>query len=415
MKLNKRIKSSLIQTFIFNVILFIIVVGFGLFVLWPSYVEIQEKKISLSEEYSRLVDMNKSGIEFQDFKSLSATSDISWYLKEVIKTTWDDFYERNFKNSDAETDFETFIAKKEKSVLEEKKASLLQSKTEIVDTLLPVYVTSASEEWITDFEFINYVESLLYSFNLISTDSIWVGELKRVDDSDTTKNNLDSNMFYIPLQLDITGQKGDIIDFIHYFENVWSINIREWNTEVHTDEVLPKNIILSGDQNGGNMYKNQLSDIEKLSMDSYIDASSDVSRGTLSDFIKTTQNRQRFSAQLDLRFYVQGLPDYKIKTYIESVVGMHANLLNESQKSLKLTFNSTWAQSSATLKAKNAIRSAANVLSLMQDDIKKLRIDLNKKDQDLTLLYSDAEEYKSRLDKIETVMQESIDILNSNK
>jgi len=413
MKLNKRIKSSLIQTFIFNIILFIIVVGFGLFVLWPSYLEMQEKKVSLSEEYSRLVDMNKSGIEFQDFKLLSATSDISWYLKEVIKTTWDDFYERNFKNSDAEIDFDTFIAKKEKSVLEEKKASLLQSKTEIVDTLLPVYVTSASEEWITDFEFINYVESLLYSFNLISTDSIWVGELKRVDDWDTTKNNLDSNMFYIPLQLDITGQKGDIIDFIHYFENVWSINIREWNTEVHTDEVLPKNIILSGDQNGGNIYKNQLSDIEKLSMDSYIDASSDVSRGTLSDFIKTTQNRQRFSAQLDLRFYVQGLPDYKIKTYIESVVGMHTNLLNESQKSLKLTFNSTWVQSSATLKAKNAIRSAANVLSLMQDDIKKLRIDLNKKDQDLTLLYSDAEEYKSKLDKIQSVMQESAIVLNN--
>jgi len=209
------------------------ILAFAILVLWPSFVEIQDKKASLTTEYDRLNSMNDSGIEFDDFKVLATNSDVSWYLKEVIKTTWDDFYVRNFQNNDTEQDFEAFISEKEASVLQEKKASLLESKTDIVDTLLPIYVTNDSENWMTDFEFINYVESLLYSFNLISRDSIWVWELKRVDDIDMTKSNLDSNIFYIPLQLNITGQKWDIIDFIHYFENVWSIGISEGNPEIY--------------------------------------------------------------------------------------------------------------------------------------------------------------------------------------
>ena len=414
MKLNKRIKSSLIQTFIFNVVLFLMLLAFSILVLWPSFVEIQDKKSSLATEYDRFNSMNDNGIELEDFKILATNSDVSWYLKEVINTTSDDFYERNFQNNNTETNFETFISEKETSVLEEKKASLLESKTDIVDTLLPVYVTDDSENWMTDFEFINYVESLLYSFNLISRDSIWIWELKRVDDTDITKSKLDSNMFYIPLQLNITGQKWDIIDFIHYFENVWSINIREWNTQVYSDEVLSQNSIWTEDSNT-NIYKNQLSDIERISMDTYIDASSDVSRGSLTDFIKTTQNRQRFSVELDLRFYVQWLPDYKIQNYVQSIINDHSRLLKESQQALKLTFNNDWVQSSSTLKAKNAIRSAANVLTVMQDDIKKLRVSLWKKNQDLTVVYSEAEEYKSRLDKIQVVMQESANVLNTNK
>ena len=413
MKLNKRIKSSLIQTFIFNVILLIMAVVFAVFVLWPSFLEIQEKKTALSAEYDRVNSMDKNGIEFQDFKALSNTAELSGYLKEIIKTTSADFYERNFKNKNAEQNFESFISQKETAVLAEKKASLLQDKTEIVDTLLPIYVTNDWEEWMTDFEFINYVESLLYSFNLISRNSIWVWELKRVDDSDITKTHLDSNMFYIPLELQITWQKWDIIDFIHYFENVWSIGISEGNPEIYTDKALSKKLVWSGDAD--NIYKNQLSDIQRLSMDAYIDASSDVSRWSLSDFVKTTQNRQRFSAGLELRFYVQWLPDYKIQNYVQSVVSMHANLLKESQQALKLTFNNAWTPSSSTLNAKNAIRSAANVLTVMQDDIKKLRVSLWKKDQDLTVVYSDAEEYKNRLDKIQVVMQESANVLNTNK
>lgn len=415
MKLNKRIKSSLIQTFLFNVVLLVVVVGFWIFVLWPSFQEIQEKKATLSNQYNRLVSTQSWGIEFADFKALAASSDASAYLKEVIKTTSKDFYNRNFKNSDTEVDFGSFITEKEKSVWEEQKASLLESKTDIVDKLLPVYVTNASEEWITDFEFINYVESMLYSFNLISRESIWVGEIKRVEDVAIGKNNLDSNIFYIPLKLDITGTKSDILDFIHYFENVWSIDIREGQTKVYTDEVISKGIVWNLANQSDNIYRNQLSDIERISIDTYIDSSSNVSRWSLVDFIKTTQERQRFSVDLDVRFYVQWLPDYKIESYIQSVIRSHWILLAESQESLKLTFNNVWNESSSSLKAKNAIRSAVNVLTLMQDDMKKLKVDLWRKDKDLTLLYSDAEEYKGKLEKIEIVMQESASVLNSKK
>lgn len=415
MKLNKRIKSSLIQTFIFNVILLVILIALWVLVFWPSFNEIEEKKNTLSTEYSRLNNMKSSGIEFQDFKELSSASDMSGYLKEVIQSTWDEFYVRNFRNDDTDTTFESFIADKEISVLEEKKSSLLENKTEIVDKLLPVYVTNDLEEWINDFDFINYVESLLYSFNLISTDGIWIDELKRAEDMTWMKSNLDSNIFYIPLRLEVTWQKADIIDFIHYFENVGSINIDEWDTKVYTDNVLSQTIGWNASEEPGNIYKNQLSDIKSISMDRYLDASSEVSRGSLTDFVKTTQSRQRFTAELDLRFYVQWLPDYKIENYIQSVVKEHSDLLSESQQALKLTFNTSLIESSSVLKAKNAIRSAANVLTLMQDDIKKLRVSLWRQDKDLTLLYTEAEWLKSKLDKISTVMQESAIILNTKK
>lgn len=415
MKLNKRIKSSLIQTFIFNVILLVVLIALWVLVFWPSFNEIEEKKNTLSTEYSRLNDMKSSGIEFQDFKELSSASDMSGYLKEVIQSTWDEFYVRNFRNDDTDTTFESFIADKEISVLEEKKSSLLENKTEIVDKLLPVYVTNDLEEWINDFDFINYVESLLYSFNLISTDGIWIDELKRAEDMTWMKSNLDSNIFYIPLRLEVTWQKADIIDFIHYFENVGSINIDEWDTKVYTDSVLSQTIGWNVSEEAGNIYKNQLSDIKSISMDRYLDASSEVSRGSLTDFVKTTQSRQRFTAELDLRFYVQWLPDYKIENYIQSVVKEHSDLLSESQQALKLTFNNSLIESSSVLKAKNAIRSAANVLTLMQDDIKKLRVSLWRQDKDLTLLYTEAEWFKSKLDKISTVIQESAIILNTKK
>gem|GEM_PF-6841129 len=51
----------------------------------------------------------------------------------------------------------------------------------------------------------------------------------------------------------------------------------------------------------------------------------------------------------------------------------------------------------------------------MQDDIKKLKSSLSKKDADLEALYNDAEEHKERLIKLEEAMQESVVILNSKK
>ena len=414
MKLNKRVKSALIQAFFFNIVLLFVIIVLVLTYFWPSFQQMQDEKQNLISNHKNFVSTQKQGISLSDFQSLTKGSDFTLYLKEVIKSTWKDFYDRNFINNNSESNFKAFIEEKRQDVEKQQKASILEERNETVNKILPAYVTDTSEEWITDFEFINYVESLLYSFNLVSKDSIWVGKIEKVDDVyQSKKNNLDSNIFYIPLSLEITGQKSDIIDFIHYLENVWSIDLREWEIDTYSDDKIWKNIFWETSEK--NIYRNQFSDIEMISMQTYIDSSSDPVRWTFTDFIQSTQKRQKFSVEMDLRFYVQWLPDYKIENYIKSILQMHSNLLSESQKILKLTFNDTWDASSSTIKAKNAIRSLSNILSLMEDDIKALRVWLSKKNQDLTVLYSEAEDYEQKLKKIQRVLQDSAVELNNKK
>lgn len=417
MKLNKRIKSSLIQTFLFNVVLLI---GIGIFIflyIWPSFNQIQENKATLASNYEKLSSIEKTGITLEDFKELSQKSSLTPYIKELIKTTWDDFYTRNFNNK-LEWNFASFLMKKQEEVSSQQKLSVLEQRNKPIDILLPTYVTDSSEDWITDFEFINYVETLLYSFNLVSENSIWIWELKKVEDIDVStnnKDNLDSNMFYIPLSLDITGQKGNIIDFIYYLENVWSISLRDDNIEVYSDKELSNNIAWNVLTEDYNIYENQLSDIESISLPSYIDSSSDQVSGLFTDFIKTTQTRQRFSIEIDLRFYVQWLPDYKIKTYVNSVVQMHTDLLSESKRSLKTVLDNAWSVSTSELRAKNAIKSLSNILVLMQADIQQLKSANSGKDQDLVQIYNEAQEYQQRLSKIEQVLQDSMIELTNKK
>lgn len=415
MKLNKRIKSSLIQTFLFNIVLFIIIVIFTLLVLWPSFQAIEQEKKILESNHAQLVSINKEGIDLNDFRTLSEKSSFTPYVKELIKNIGDEFYSKHFTSPWTEN-FQEFFAAKQQDVESQQKSSVIEERNKAVDLLLPVYVTDASKEWITDFEFINYIESLLYSFNLVSKDSIWIWELKKVEDSNQiNKNSLDSNMFYIPLNLEVTGQKGDILDFVHYLENVWSIGLLNGSPQVYSDTEITRNITWDAFVEGYNIYKNQLSDIQSISMQKYIDGSSDPVKGTFTDFIKTTQKRQKFSIELDLRFYVQGLPDYKVESYIKTIISTHSSLLSESKKSLKLVLDSPSSDSTSNLRAKNAIKSLSNILVLMEDEMKKLRVSVSKKDQDLVKIYNQAQEYEQRLVKIETVLQESMIELNNKK
>ena len=54
MKLNKRVKSSLVQTFLFNVIFLIALVAVIFIKLVPTFYEIEESKSNLAESFSEL-------------------------------------------------------------------------------------------------------------------------------------------------------------------------------------------------------------------------------------------------------------------------------------------------------------------------------------------------------------------------
>jgi len=184
---------------------------------------------------------------------------------------------------------------------------------------------------------------------------------------------------------------------------------------VYQDKLISKTFPGEITSSAGNIYEHQFSDIEKISMDKYIDTSSDPVRWDFIEFIKTTQKREKFSIEVDLRFYVQGLPDYKIENYIKNVLDLHAELSKASQRALKLSFDDNSSSTSASLKAKNAIRSLSGILEMMNDDIKKLRVSFSKKDKDLLSIYNLANDYNQKLTKIEQVLQESMIVLNSKK
>ena len=416
MKLNKRLKSSITQTFFFNLVLLIFLVGVTVFSLWPSFLEIESQKDTLSTNYTELEQIKKQGIAIKDFKIIAWETEMDQYLKELVKNTGEPFYSRNFKNTER-TSFDLFIEDKSEAIAEEQKQLILEEKNDVVDTLLPIYTSDeSSENALTDFRFINYVESVLYAFNLVSTDSIWVWELEKVDNQDVdNQTSLDSNIFYIPLRLELTGQKSDILDFIHYFENVGSIDLKDDNVMVYQDKVISKTFPWEITSSDGNLYEHQFSDIEKISMDTYIDSSSSPVRWDFAEFIKTTQKREKFSIEVDLRFYVQWLPDYKIESYIKGVLDLHAELTKSSQRALKLSFDSSAPNTSDSLKAKNAVRSLSGILEMMGDDVKKLRVSFSKKDKDLLSLYNLADQYNRKLRKIEEVLQESMVTLNSKK
>jgi len=82
---------------------------------------------------------------------------------------------------------------------------------------------------------VNSIENLLFSFNLISKDPIGIRDIEPVDFGVITTDSKDANqdagtdtsIFRIPVSFSATGQKKDIIDFLHYLENVGSISIED--------------------------------------------------------------------------------------------------------------------------------------------------------------------------------------------
>jgi len=381
----------------------------------PSFQQIEWYKAELSIAHTNLEIIKKEWWSFQNFRNFILESDADDFLKTIVRSSTEVFYNRNFRNK-TEENFEEFITQKISVIEDEKKSYLLETRDETIANILPLYSWQESEWNLTDFTFINYVESLLYTFNLVSDDSIWIGDLKMIESSsdDQIKTPLDSNIFYIPLSLSLVWQKQDILDFLYYMENVWSVDMQSGDVVVYTDNEITKTI--QGDERNSdyNIYENQFSDIESLSMRTYIDWSSEPVRGDFISFIKNTQQRERFSIEVDLRFYVQWLPDYKLEKFITNVVTQHSELLKLSNASIARIFSETFENSWTIIKAQNDIRSINNILKLMDQDIKNLNIQLKKKDTDLMNIYESAEELSQKIDTLEKILNTSIEKLNIN-
>jgi len=311
-----RKKITLLQVIIFNSVFLVILLVILLFKIIPNISFYNEEKNGLYTTSQELNRIKQQGISYNEFIDSMMKNNIKdAYLEALIKTISLDFYNKNLQNPENQGLYEDFIKNKEIEITNKMKERDVSDREKSIQTILPEYNGSSfteNKQALTDFKFINYIESIFYTFNLVSSDSIGISDVFPVEnyvtqESENAQQGISSKLYYIPLNLTITGRKTDILDFLHFAENVGAVNIKDGKFSVFADDKLIQNFSTDKEKNS-NIYENQIFDIENIKMPQYIDSDMSSTKGDLqefSNFLKATQGNEKFSADLSLRFYVK--------------------------------------------------------------------------------------------------------------
>lgn len=336
MKRTKREENALVVVNVIYSILIIVLIYFIVSFIIPSIREIWEIKNSVSTTYSNLNRIKKEGVNHSEFdissnliveKNRSENNNDNLYLSEVLKNVDDEFYNKYIKNS-SEGSYDTFIdwlTKKYSNNID------FDDKVAVISKILPVYSDEVRDLWdnsLTDYKFINYIESIAETFNISFSNSIWISNLKIVEDYAVwaSDNDLDTNIFYIPLDLDLTWTKSSILEFLYFVDNIWKIELDQnqniiVKNNLNKDFSDFKNKVLKWQLKdvNYNIFNNQIFDIESVEFDKYFDSSFDLidSKVSFISNIKNNQWRELIKANVKLRFYIKWIPVYKIQNYIK--------------------------------------------------------------------------------------------------
>jgi len=362
---------------------------------YPRIVEIQEKKQELVNTYKKYNTVFKSGLSYNEFKDIITDGNESDYTKILLRNIPETFFKEHFTNT-WWVSYNEFLKDRGDTIQQEKSSESYMEKERSLSSILPVYdwynswwaifwstdltENISSEDTLSDFYFINYIENLLYSFNLSYQWDIGVWELINIDENDarsdgTQSNQLEENIYAIPLAFNIVWRKSDIVDFLHY-----------------------------------NIYENQLADIVSLSLSEYPNSSIKTT-DSLIFAMKTLQGKERFEIDVEVQFYVAWVPWYKMQSYVNNFLEQYQSfsslLKKDTQKFVaqKLQFN--------TSRELTAVQSLQNLNSLviqLEEDILDLRKNMAQA-QDISLIYNTAVEYNKNLQKIKSSYDENIDIL----
>ena len=391
MKRTTREKNTIIITFIFYFILILGVIWIILFNTIWKISEVEAKKIDTQKLYEELSKIKKEWINFNEFKNISTDNETD---KVILSNITSDFYNKYLKNNWS-TDFDTFINKKKKELNSEENIKLIEKNKSQIINILPTYSENNINIWwdkLSDLKFVNYIESIVDSFNLSIWWSIGIWNVVLLDEYAVSSNwwdSLESSIFYIPLNITVKGTKSNIIDFLYFIEHVWNIEINNNKINVVRDyknflsvNWFPK--ILSWDKytKDYNIFENQITDISKISIPEYIDWSY-ISRGDKDfvDFIKKTQWNDEFEVKVNLNFYVKWQPKYEILKFIKSVTN-NFKLLNLKVNQLISWNKVKWAKLIDLKKKQNLLK---NLNTKVVNINKELR-----KQKDLEQIYKNA-------------------------
>jgi len=384
--------------------------------LYPRISEIEIKKETLLETYEKFKSVSIKGVSFWDFKSSIRISE-TWrdaYTSNLMKNVTQDFFAENFTNSWSQ-DYSAYLNDIKQQVGIKKLSDEYIEKDKTLALILPIYdeKNTFSDEWLSDFFFINYIENILYSFNLSSNGEIWIWELEKQSwesEEQGNTDNLEEEIYRIPLVLEIVGQKRDVIDFLHYFENVGGISIQGDDLSIYKDTFINKKLEGSEQEIGYNIYKNQIADIDNIALQKYPDSSS-LKTWWLIEAMRGEQGREKMSIEIELSFYVAWVPWYKMEKYIDDFLTLYQELSwNITLNTKKYTNQAYKFSSGEALLAINNLQSLDSVMLAFNDDVLEIRkwmVDKN----NVPEVYKQVVEYRQQLSKIEENYNKQISTL----
>lgn len=338
MAIKKRTKREESMIVLWNVFFWLLTIWLIVWIftyILPNYNEINTLKTQAFEEKQKLETYKKQWIPFSKLKDYSEKAEIFWenlalknQVSWILSEMTDELYNKTLKNT-KEADYQTFIKKKLDSYKEDKNSEEILDMT---SKILPLYDKSIWEKGqITEFEFINYVESIIATFNLRYKNSIWINNLSYLEEYKLTNsdNSFDKWISQIPIELDIVWNKSSILDFLYFIENVWKVELSEsgeiiinvpennelfnfWNKKLEKDRYKQTE--------NYNIFDNQIIDVESIEFKDSIDWK--YSSPTITEngneflkYIKETQEKERFEVKMKINFYVKWLPKYKVDEF----------------------------------------------------------------------------------------------------
>ena len=346
---DNKIKINTLQnSLVLNWVIFVVII-----IIYFSYISwkwdiYNQNKETLTQAIQKYETIEKSWLDYETLKTV-LTNEKDAML--VLNKMWKEFYDKNLSNKNS-PDYLTFLNKKQLEIDKLKLNPDIIARSQKIEKVLPSYAKWVVADWnMSDLQFVNYVETLLKSFNIETKSKIWISDVVSVDEesvwSDKKAKKIDntsSQIFYIPLSLELEWKKSDIVDFLYFVQNVWVISsINENKINFYSDNVLAWKSIKWQYWTMGtyNIYENKIVDISDFSASKYIETSStkrDASQSTTRSFIElirgTDQSNEAYKVTLWLKFYVKWLPLYTLDNFIQNVLKKYKEVLALSKSTL---------------------------------------------------------------------------------
>lgn len=360
-KISRRKKHSIVINFLFTLFLLTSAILTIILYILPELEKITLKTTQTKATIVEINQINQNWLSKKAFIDLILSNKLNdltlednyevalkivkWMNKtSVKKAEWEDinsnkndFYISNFTNNSDTKNYDEFLTEKEEAINNEDSIDSIIENDNKVSVILPLYTTTSVLLWdqnhyLTTFKFVNYIESILETFKLKSNNKIGINWTNIIKEYAYWKWNnqwliSDANIYWIPLDLQLSWTKENILKFLYFINNVGVIIDDDKDILINKKYgILEKNnikTILSWDKYSQdyNIFRHQMLDIKHITFDDYIDSSSKIRTDQeFVDFIIKKQGRHReYKISVELEIYVRWAPILELEKYINNV------------------------------------------------------------------------------------------------